>query len=67
MAEGKPEKKPGGKGGVGKEKNESEGAEVAGRGKQVIYTCWQCGSTNYVNSDWTYFTCWRCGYFVGIP
>jgi len=68
MVDEKPEKKPEGKGGTGKEKDESAGAEVAGRGKRLILTCWQCGATNYVDSDWdwTYFHCWRCGYVVEI-
>jgi predicted RNA-binding Zn-ribbon protein involved in translation (DUF1610 family) len=61
MAEEKPERKPDGKGGAGKEKNESEGAEVAGRGKRVLYICPFCGAQNYVDSDWTWFVCWNCG------
>jgi predicted RNA-binding Zn-ribbon protein involved in translation (DUF1610 family) len=43
-----------------KKKNESEGAEVAVRGKRVLYICPFCGAQNY-DSDWTWFVCWNCG------
>lgn len=56
----KNEKKQEGPGGTGKEK-ESEGAEVAGRGKQLLYVCFNDGAGNYVDPDWKWFTCWRCG------
>ena len=60
MAEAKADENPDGKGGAGKEKDESEGAQVSGRGRQLIYTCFQCGAQNYVDPNWTWFTCWRC-------
>ena len=43
MVEEKPGKTPDQEGGVGTEK---DGAEVAGRRKRVLYTCWKCGSNN---------------------
>ena len=62
MAEEKMERKPeDGKTGVGKEKDESAGAEVAGRGRQLLYTCFNDGMGNYVDPKWESFTCWRCG------
>jgi predicted RNA-binding Zn-ribbon protein involved in translation (DUF1610 family) len=56
--------KPEGEIQVGKEKDESAGAEVAGRGKKsLLYTCYNCGAGNYIdpNSDPSAFSCWRCG------
>ena len=65
MAEEKMERKPEeGKGGSGKEKEESAGAEVAGRSRQAIYTCFNDGASNYVDPKWEWFTCWRCGNFT---
>jgi hypothetical protein len=52
---------PEGPGGTGKEKTSSEGAEVAGRGRDILYTCWNDGAGNYINTDWKWWTCWRCG------
>jgi hypothetical protein len=59
MAEEKTGKKPNVEGGSGGETGSS--AEVAGRTRQLIYTCFNCGAGNYVDPSWKYFTCWRCG------
>jgi hypothetical protein len=48
-------------GGVGMEKDDTQDAEVAGRAKRILYTCWNDGAANYVNPAWNWFTCWRCG------
>jgi hypothetical protein len=62
MAEEKMERKPEeGKTGVGKEKDDGAGAEVAGRSRLLIYTCFNDGAGNYVDPSWMSFTCWRCG------
>jgi hypothetical protein len=62
MAEEKMERKPEeGKTGVGKEKDDGAGAEVAGRSRMLLYTCFNDGAGNYVDPNWTSFTCWRCG------
>jgi hypothetical protein len=62
MAEEKAEQKPeAGKSGVGKEKDEGAGAEVAGRSKLLLYICFNDGAGNYIDPSWTSFTCWRCG------
>jgi hypothetical protein len=50
-----------GPGGAGAEKDESEGAEVAGRGRTLLYVCFADGAGNYIDSSWTWFSCWRCG------
>jgi hypothetical protein len=55
------DKQPVGTDGVGREKDESEGAEVAGRGKPFLYTCYNDGAGNYIDPDWKSWTCWRCG------
>jgi hypothetical protein len=55
----KVDKQPEGKGGIGDEKDNSEGAEVAGRGRKVLYTCFNDGAGNYIDLDWAWFTCWR--------
>jgi hypothetical protein len=52
---------PEGKHSVGSEKDDAGGAEVAGRGKKLLYTCFSCGSGNYVDPFSSSFTCWRCG------
>jgi hypothetical protein len=37
-------------------------AEVGGRMKQLLYTCFNCGAGNYVDPNSTKpFSCWRCG------
>jgi len=54
------EKKREGQGGVGAEKVDG-GAEAGGRGRKLLYTCFNDGAGNYVDSDWKWFTCWRCG------
>ena len=62
MADEKMERKPEkGKTGVGKEKDDAGGAEVAGRSRMLLYTCFNDGAGNYVDPSWTSFTCWRCG------
>jgi hypothetical protein len=48
-------------GGTGKEKDPSERAEVGGRGRSVLYVCFNDGAGNYVDTDWKWFKCWRCG------
>jgi hypothetical protein len=54
------------KGGPGKE-HLAGGAEVAGKGRQLIYTCFNCGAQNYVESDWSWFTCWKCNLQKPLP
>jgi hypothetical protein len=61
MDEQKTDKKSEGPGGAGMEKDEGAGAEVAGRGRKLLYTCFADGAGNYVESSWTWFRCWRCG------
>ena len=61
MAKEPMDKKPEGKGGAGKEKDEAAGAEVAGRARTLLYTCLNDGAGNYIQPDWKWFTCWRCG------
>jgi hypothetical protein len=61
MTEANGDKKKEGPGGAGTEKDEAGGAEVAGRSRKLLYTCFNDGAGNYVESDWTWFTCWRCG------
>jgi hypothetical protein len=50
-----------GPGGVGREKDPSESAEAGGRGRKLLYICFNDGAGNYIDSDWTWFSCWRCG------
>ena len=45
-----------GEGGKGAEEQ-----EVGGRRELVRYTCWACGTLNYVPREWKWFTCWHCG------
>jgi hypothetical protein len=59
MADEKTGKKPDKAGGSGTEKGDS--GEAGGRGRKVLYTCFNDGAGNYVDSNWTWFTCWRCG------
>ena len=62
MADEKMERKPEeGKTGVGKEKDDAGGAEVAGRSRMLLYTCFNDGAGNYIDPSWRWFTCWRCG------
>jgi hypothetical protein len=62
MAEEKTERKPEpGKGGLGQKKDDAGGAEVAGRSRKLIYTCFNDGAGNYIDPDWKWFTCWYCG------
>ena len=62
MTENGTNEKSEGPGGLGKEKGDSAGGEVGGRGKRtVLYTCFRDGAQNYVDPDWKWFTCWRCG------
>jgi hypothetical protein len=61
LAMEKTDKQSEGPGGIGQEKDESEGAEVAGRGKRFLYTCFNDGAGNYIDLDWKWWTCWRCG------
>jgi hypothetical protein len=51
----------GGAGGVGMEKDPVESAEAGGRGRSILYICFNDGAENYVDSAWKWFTCWRCG------
>jgi hypothetical protein len=53
----KPTDKQGGKGG---EQGGDQG-EAGGRGRQMLYTCFNDGAGNYVDASWSYFTCWKCG------
>jgi hypothetical protein len=61
MDEAKIDKKTEGPGGPGAEKDEAAGAEVAGRGRKLLYTCFADGAGNYVDPSWKWFSCWRCG------
>jgi hypothetical protein len=49
------------KGNIGRQTDQSDGAEVGGRAKPFLYTCYNCGAGNYVDPSWTHFSCWRCG------
>ncbi len=55
------EKQPDGPGGVGKEAGENQTAEVAGRSKALLYTCFNDGAGNYIDPNWEWFQCWKCG------
>jgi|GEM_PF-2398016 len=46
---------------VGKPTDESDSAEVGGRARNLLYTCYSCGAGNYVDPKATSFSCWRCG------
>lgn len=64
MADDKAGKKPDQDGGSGieKEADMPETSEVAGRRcHRLLYTCWNDGRGNYVQSNWSWFTCWHCG------
>ena len=37
------------------------GLEVGGRSRQLVASCFKCGTTAYVGVDWKWFTCWKCG------
>ena len=37
--------------GVGKEKDDGAGAEVAGRSRMLLYTCFNDGAANYTDPD----------------
>jgi hypothetical protein len=52
------------KGGRG---TKDSGAEASGRGRQLLYSCFNCGAQNYVDSDWTWFTCWQCNLQKPVP
>ena len=52
--------KPQGKGGTSTGELD-EGAEVAGRTRQMVAVCPKCGMQSYVGADWKWFTCWKCG------
>jgi hypothetical protein len=60
MADEKSGKKPDQAGGSGTEKG-GDASEAGGRGRQLLYTCFNDGAGNYVDSNWRWFTCWRCG------
>ncbi|MEY2518589.1 MAG: hypothetical protein QOF24_348 [Verrucomicrobiota bacterium] len=66
MADKTIESKSGESGGRGREK-ESDGAEVAGRGRQALQTCFNCGAENYVDPNWSWFTCWKCALKKPLP
>jgi hypothetical protein len=51
---------PAGKGGVSTPEPSSAG-EVEGHSRQLVASCFKCGTTSYVGADWKWFTCWRCG------
>jgi hypothetical protein len=50
----------------GRGMKESPG-EASGRGRQSLYSCFNCGAQNYVDSDWTWFTCWQCNLQKPVP
>jgi hypothetical protein len=52
--------KPEGKGGTSSPETSSED-EVGGRSRQLVASCFKCGTTSYVGADWKWFTCWKCG------
>jgi hypothetical protein len=54
-----------GKGGPGKK--EPDAGEASGRGRQLLYSCFNCGAQNYVDPDWTWFTCWQCNLQKPVP
>jgi hypothetical protein len=60
MADEKTGKKPDEQGGSGTEKGADAG-EAGGRGRSMLYTCFNDGAGNYVDGSWRWFTCWRCG------
>jgi len=61
MADEKTGSKPDKEGGAGTEK-EGDETEAGGRRRHyLLYTCWNDGVGNYVQSYWSWFTCWRCG------
>ncbi|MEY2481601.1 MAG: hypothetical protein QOK24_129 [Verrucomicrobiota bacterium] len=66
MAEKTIESKSGENGGRGRE-TESDGAEVAGRTRQSLQTCFNCGAENYVDLIWSWFTCWKCALKKPMP
>ena len=49
-----------GKGGVSSPEPSPAG-EVEGRSRQVVASCFKCGTTSYIGADWKWFTCWKCG------
>lgn len=49
-----------GKGGVSSPEPSSAG-EVEGHTRQLVASCFKCGTTSYVGADWKWFTCWKCG------
>jgi len=59
MADEKAGKKPDQEGGGGSEKEDAN--EAGGRGRTLLYTCFNDGAGNYVSANWRWFTCWRCG------
>ena len=59
MADEKAGKKPDQEGGGGAEKEDA--GEAGGRGRTLLYTCFNDGAGNYVSGSWRWFTCWRCG------
>jgi hypothetical protein len=36
-------------------------SEVQGRNRQLVATCYKCGTQTYIGIDWKWFTCWKCG------
>jgi hypothetical protein len=60
MADEKSGKKPEKEGGTGGEKG-GDSSEAGGRSRQLLYTCYNDGESNYVSDNWTWFTCWKCG------
>jgi ribosomal protein S27AE len=50
---------PEGAGGMGSGDPQEE--EAAGRGRQFVATCTNCGAQSYIGADWKWFTCWKCG------
>lgn len=54
------EKRPEGDGGTSSPEATTTD-EVGGRSRQLVASCFKCGTASYVGADWKWFTCWKCG------
>jgi hypothetical protein len=47
---------------IGSPSPDDANAEVGGRSKGMLYTCYFCGAGNYVDpAKAALYSCWRCG------